>query len=63
MYIHMYIYIYVFIYICIYMYIYMYIGFPPGFMARPMKAADNSTNMMIWETGIISCLYMYIRIY
>lgn len=25
---------------------------PPGFYARPVKKADNSTNMMIWELGI-----------
>lgn len=26
--------------------------FPAGFHARPMKKADNSTDMMAWETGI-----------
>ena len=25
---------------------------PPGFYARPAKSGDNSTNIMIWETGI-----------
>jgi hypothetical protein len=25
---------------------------PPGFYARPTKKADNSVNLMIWETGI-----------
>jgi ubiquitin-conjugating enzyme E2 I len=25
---------------------------PPGFYARPGKKADNSTNVMSWETGI-----------
>ena len=25
---------------------------PPGFHARPLKKADNSTDVMVWETGI-----------
>ena len=25
---------------------------PPGFYARPAKNPDNSTNLMLWETGI-----------
>lgn len=25
---------------------------PPGFYAKPGKKADNSTNIMVWETGI-----------
>jgi ubiquitin-conjugating enzyme E2 I len=25
---------------------------PPGFYARPIKKADNSTDMMKWEAGI-----------
>lgn len=25
---------------------------PPGFYARPGKKADNSTDVMTWETGI-----------
>eukprot|EP01038_Epipyxis_sp_PR26KG_P007662 gene7662-10426_t len=25
---------------------------PAGFYARPMKRDDNSTNIMVWETGI-----------
>ena len=25
---------------------------PVGFYARPMKNADNSTNMLLWECGI-----------
>lgn len=24
---------------------------PPGFYARPTKKADNSQNLMVWETG------------
>lgn len=26
--------------------------YPEGFYARPIKKADNSTDMMIWEAGI-----------
>ena len=25
---------------------------PPGFSAKPMKKDDNSTDVMLWETGI-----------
>jgi ubiquitin-conjugating enzyme E2 I len=26
--------------------------YPEGFYARPIKKADNSTDMMIWEAGV-----------
>lgn len=26
--------------------------YPEGFYARPIKKADNSTDMMVWEAGI-----------
>jgi ubiquitin-conjugating enzyme E2 I len=25
---------------------------PPGFIAKPMKNADGSLNLMVWEAGI-----------
>ena len=35
-----------------YIYYYLNISFSYGFYAKPIKKADGSTDMMIWELGI-----------